>query len=198
MIPVPAARRVFTRFVVILTCVSLVLLFAGVAGLALVLGCVALVLGVISVARRPLAGDITAMLAAMLVVLVSIVTVAVSSLPVPTTGSTSVVTPSPVPARQVTTAEWNGIARDPDAHTGERVIVYGQVIQADANTGPNAVLITAGPQASEYSSYVLVTGDVTHLSQGDDLRAEIEIVGRIDYDTLLGGSNSAVQASLIG
>lgn len=107
---------------------------------------------------------------------------------------------APQPARTVTEAEWNLISRDPDAHVGERVIVYGQVTQADSNTGPDMVLLSAGPAQAEpwgYSTTVVLRGDVATLSEGDTFHGEIEVRGRIDYDTLIGGSNSAVGADLL-
>lgn len=100
----------------------------------------------------------------------------------------------------VTEAEWNLISRTPDAHVGERVIVYRQVAQADSNTGPDMVLLSAGPAQTEpwdYSTTVVLRGDVATLSEGDTFHGEIEVRGRIDYDTLIGGSNSAVGADLL-
>jgi hypothetical protein len=41
------------------------------------------------------------------------------------------------PARTITAREWQAIAKDPDAHTGEKIIMHGYVTQFDAATGTN-------------------------------------------------------------
>src|SRR5256885_11619013 len=48
---------------------------------------------------------------------------------VPTLGLTG---QAPGPHREITAAEWRGIASNPDAHVGERIIVYGEIVEVDS------------------------------------------------------------------
>jgi hypothetical protein len=41
----------------------------------------------------------------------------------------------PAPARAITAREWALIAKNPDAHIGERIISHGEVTQFDSGTG---------------------------------------------------------------
>ncbi|GAA1382966.1 hypothetical protein GCM10009613_11710 [Pseudonocardia kongjuensis] len=107
---------------------------------------------------------------------------------------------APEAPREVTVAEWNAIVRDPDSHAGERIVVHGTVRQADANTGTELVLLSAGPVPAasfDHPTTLALRGDVLALSEGDTVHAEIEINGLLAYDTTLGGSDSAVDADLL-
>jgi hypothetical protein len=39
------------------------------------------------------------------------------------------------PAKAITAREWQLIAKDPEGHAVQRIVVYGQVVQFDATTG---------------------------------------------------------------
>jgi hypothetical protein len=45
----------------------------------------------------------------------------------------------PEPARSITSREWAVIAKSPDTHQGQRLIVFGHVTQFDSVTGPTGV-----------------------------------------------------------
>lgn len=45
------------------------------------------------------------------------------------------VTPEPAPAQHVNTRTWQVIARDPEGHIGERVVLWGQVTGLDSAGG---------------------------------------------------------------
>lgn len=59
-------------------------------------------------------------------------------------------------------------------------------------TAPGPEWSGAGRNDGNYSTTLVLRGDVATLSEGDPVPAEVEINGRVDYDTVIGGSNSAV------
>jgi hypothetical protein len=47
--------------------------------------------------------------------------------------------PAPTdPARELSSRDWALIAKSPDSHIGEHVVVFGYVTQFDSVTGPSA------------------------------------------------------------
>ncbi|BBG02962.1 MULTISPECIES: hypothetical protein [Pseudonocardia] len=112
-----------------------------------------------------------------------------------TSGGAGALVVAPQPPREVGIAEWNAIVREPDSHVGERLVVHGTVVRADANTGTELVLLSAGPVPASFDDpttlalrgdIVALRGDVIALSEGDTVHAEIEINGALAYDTMLG------------
>ena len=111
--------------------------------------------------------------------------------------ATPVVAMPPSPAKKITYREWQLIAKNPAAHTGERVIVYGKVVQFDASTG------TEGFRASvdgtehkpkygfaDYDTNTVLGGDAALLEevvQGDLFKAETTVAGAYSYETTMGG-----------
>ena len=103
----------------------------------------------------------------------------------------------PQPARKISEREWQLIAKDPGSHTGERVIVYGQVTQFDASTGTegfraNVDGVEHKPKygLADYDTNTILGGDEELLRQvvQDDLfKADVTILGAYTYETKLGG-----------
>jgi hypothetical protein len=107
--------------------------------------------------------------------------------------------PAPLtPAQPITPHEWKEIAKDPAGHTGERIVIYGQITQFDANTGTdsfraNVDAVNHDPQygAVDYPTNTILDGDAGMLSdlvQGDTFQAEATVTGADTYTTSMGGS----------
>ena len=118
------------------------------------------------------------------------------------TAAPAVTAPVPTgPAKAITAREWLLIAKDPDAHKGERVIVYGEVKQFDSATGSNGFRANVDgvvhPVKYGYATYetntVLGAGSGVSLSevvQDDLFRAEVTVVGSYSYGTQIGGNTT--------
>jgi hypothetical protein len=101
------------------------------------------------------------------------------------------------PPRAISARDWAKIAKNPDAHTGEALIVYGQVQQFDTNTGVNAFRANVDGLAHKveygYVDYETNTfmdangADLGELVQGDLFKAEVVVGGSLSYQTSLGG-----------
>jgi hypothetical protein len=97
--------------------------------------------------------------------------------------------------------EWLVIARDPDAHKGECVIVYGTVVQADAMTGPHEVRALVGGVPGDASTGILAyptnviidagKADLSGLVQGDAFTMRAYVAGAMDYGNTFGGTTGA-------
>ena len=113
--------------------------------------------------------------------------------------------PPPVelgPADAITAREWQIIARDPDSAAGDRIIVYGQVTQFDAATGTENFRANVGGVEepledgftyADYDTNTVLSGEASDLKavvNGDTFRAEVTVVGSMDYDTQIGGSTT--------
>lgn len=98
----------------------------------------------------------------------------------------------------ITDREWAQIERNPDAHVGERYVIYGHVFQFDANTGPTSFMaLTSGQPKSnwwEYDIDTLVDGrsaeTVEDVVEGDLVTLYVEVLGSTSYTTLIGGYNT--------
>jgi hypothetical protein len=105
-------------------------------------------------------------------------------------------TPDPTGAyRKLTAREWQLIVKNPDGHAGEKVIVYGAVVQFDSATGADLFLADAGYAQDESPSdaRTLFTGDAGMLSDlvaNDQFRAEAIVVGAESFDTQDGGNTT--------
>jgi hypothetical protein len=110
-------------------------------------------------------------------------------------------TAEPSPAKRITAREWQTIAKDPASHTGERVVVYGQVTQFDAATGTegfraNVDGIEHKPKYgfADYKTNTILASDEATLKdvvQDDLFKAEVTVVGAQQYQTTLGGTLTA-------
>jgi hypothetical protein len=110
-------------------------------------------------------------------------------------GSTSAALPS---HRAVDAREWQVIAKDPDAHEGERIVVHGHVTQFDPAGNKtfraNVDGVAHGGDGYAYLRYkttTMLSGDTKALEgvvSGDLFTAEVTVRGSISYDTQIGGS----------
>jgi hypothetical protein len=124
--------------------------------------------------------------------------------------ATSVVIPATTiaagPAKAITEREWQLIAKNPDPHIGERVIVYGQVTQFDSATGVTGLRANVGAKAkkasygwADYDTNTVLTGTSDQLAdvvQGDLFKAEVTVAGSYSYQTTMGGTLTAPSLSV--
>ncbi|MGH8825175.1 MAG: hypothetical protein ACRDVN_11945 [Jiangellaceae bacterium] len=104
------------------------------------------------------------------------------------------------PFVEITALEWEAIARDPDAHAGERIVVFAEVTQFDSATGNDVLRANAGAtqptQTYELETNTIIVADSSALasvSQDDVLRLEAVVDGVAEYETMIGGSTVAPQ-----
>ncbi|MEJ3656437.1 serine/threonine protein kinase [Actinomycetes bacterium KLBMP 9759] len=99
------------------------------------------------------------------------------------------------PHRVLTAREWQVIAKNPDAHIGERLIVHGHVTQFDAATGTSAFRASIDgvrhKQTYEYRTNTVLRGTsdlLTDVVADDQFTAEVTVRGSMTYSTQIGGS----------
>jgi hypothetical protein len=115
---------------------------------------------------------------------------AVVSLPAPTG-----------PARELSSREWALIAKSPDSHVGEHVVVFGYVSQFDSVTGPAAFRASLDGvrhrQTYEYDTNAILVGrsvdQLANVVVNDMFRAEVTITGSYSYRTTMGGTLTVPQ-----
>jgi hypothetical protein len=120
-----------------------------------------------------------------------------TKVPVTTLPVVGVYTP-PAPARDITARDWALLAKNPGAHVGARVVVYGQVTQFDTATGTSAFRanvdgVVHKPRYGyvDYETNTMLTGTSTMFTDlvTDDLfRAEVTVSGSYSYETTMGGT----------
>lgn len=109
--------------------------------------------------------------------------------------------PTTGPAEAITARDWLLIAKNPDAHEGQRIVVYGEVTQFDSATGSSGFRANVDgvvhPIKYGYADYetntVLGAGQGVSLAdvvQDDIFKAEATVVGSYSYDTQIGGSTT--------
>ena len=105
----------------------------------------------------------------------------------------------PPPAKPITARDWAKIAKDPDVHVGESIIVYGQVTQFDTATGTDqfranvdGVLHTVeyGFAGYETNTILVVDSNVNtdNLVEKDLFQANAVVDGTSSYTSTLNGS----------
>jgi hypothetical protein len=109
----------------------------------------------------------------------------------------------PVTYKKITHRQWAKINRNPDAHIGEAITIYGEITQSDAATGTQAALADVDgvfrPLEYGYADYddnALLSADGDELADAvekDTFRAKVEIMGSYTYDTQIGGSTTVPQ-----
>ena len=133
-----------------------------------------------------------------------LVLVGVAAPPTPSAPSTPA---APLaPATSISDREWAQIAKDPAAHTGDRVVVFGEVTQFDAATGTTAFRANVDgvehkPEYgfADYPTNTVLTGEedlLKPLVQGDLFKAEVTVAGANSYDTQIGGSTTAPELTV--
>ena len=99
--------------------------------------------------------------------------------------------------------DWALVERDPDAHEGEKYLLYGYVTQADAATGDISIRVDTGPTQQhrwhdyDVNTYLIAGRDdvFSDVVQGDHVEMLVEVAGAFTYDTAIGGSATAVLAA---
>lgn len=98
----------------------------------------------------------------------------------------------------LTRDEWGAVVRDPSSAEGRAIRFYGTVFQFDTNTGNGSMLVNGGAtqpaQEYEYADTVFLSGDealFSGMAEDDVVRVEGVVDGALDYETLMGGNNSA-------
>lgn len=97
--------------------------------------------------------------------------------------------------------ELSLIVKDPDAHKGEKVTVYGYVMQADAATGADAMLVNLGASSGsewyEYTDTAFVEagepGLLAEVVEDDLVTIHAVVDGSLSYDTQIGGNTTVPQ-----
>ncbi|WP_297650316.1 hypothetical protein [Pseudonocardia sp.] len=117
-------------------------------------------------------------------------------------GGVDVATVTPTgPPHAVSARDWQLIAKDPDSHKGESIIVYGEVIQFDAATGTSGLRAEVDgvehPLQSgfaDYSTNTVIAGDpavLKNVVEKDVFKASVTVAGSTSYDTQIGGHTTA-------
>lgn len=99
---------------------------------------------------------------------------------------------------EISDRDWVLLARDPDAHVGEKYIIYGHITQADQATGTELFRAnTSGEQFADWWDYetnTIVGADASIVAQvvTDDLaKMYVQIAGGMEYETSIGGTATA-------
>lgn len=104
----------------------------------------------------------------------------------------------PASYEQLTDRDFALIAKNPDAATGRKVVVYGRITQFDSATGTTQFLArTAANQPSskyDYDQNTMVVGDtaalIANVVEDDLVTMHAEVLGSYTYDTQAGGSTT--------
>ncbi|MHA7132219.1 hypothetical protein [Oerskovia turbata] len=98
----------------------------------------------------------------------------------------------------VDAANWAQIAKDPEQHVGEKIVLFAEVTQFDAATGSDSFRASTGaeqPSAPfDLDVNTLLSGDRTILADvtvGDVLKVHAIVEGATTYDTVMGGGMTA-------
>ena len=103
-----------------------------------------------------------------------------------------------------TKREWAKVVKNPEAYSGQRYVIYGQVTQFDSATGTDTFRADTAHTNTTDSGYfdganTILTGDEDDLSdlvQDDVFRASVTVTGSFDYDTQIGGNTTVPHLTL--
>ena len=103
-----------------------------------------------------------------------------------------------------TKREWAKVVKNPEAYSGQRYVIYGQVTQFDSATGTDTFRADTAHTDTTDSGYfdganTILTGDEDDLSdlvQDDVFRASVTVIGSFDYDTQIGGNTTVPHLTL--
>lgn len=118
-----------------------------------------------------------------------------------------VVKPKPAPVsdgyKAITPRQWLLIAKDPDSHIGESIVVYGVITQFDSSTGTDNFRANVDGihhvDDYEYDENTVLSGDESDfadLVQDDEFKAKVTVIGSLSYDTQIGGSTKVPQLTV--
>jgi len=90
------------------------------------------------------------------------------------------------------------LVKDPDAHIGEKYVVYGYVTQFDSATGTDSFRASTGasrqPDWYDYDQNTVVTAanaaDIANVVNDDLVTLYVEVMGALSYDTQIGGNTT--------
>jgi len=93
------------------------------------------------------------------------------------------------------------LVKNPDAHIGEKLVIYGYISQFDAATGTATFLAQVASVRKadwyEYDENVMATAadanDFTRVVEGDKVTLYVEVMGSFSYDTQAGGNTTVPQ-----
>lgn len=105
----------------------------------------------------------------------------------------------PASYAQISDRDWALVERDPNAHAGERYVIYGHITQFDANTGPDGFRAnTSGEPKGRWYDYdintIVIAADSELVSDvvTDDLATMyVEVLDAYSYQTTIGGEITA-------
>ena len=133
-----------------------------------------------------------------------------ASIPSSGTGVQPAAAPASAPAtppKAITAHDWAKIAKDPESHVGEAIIVYGEVTQFDSATGTgqfranvDGVERKVNYGFADYPTNTVLSGDASALGdvvQGDLFKADAVVAGSFSYQNTMGGSMSAPQLTVL-
>ncbi|WP_231250655.1 hypothetical protein [Nocardioides furvisabuli] len=108
---------------------------------------------------------------------------------------------NPATYRAVTDRDLALIVKNPDAHVGKKIMLYGYVTQSDSVTGPKNLLAdtsaTPGYEWYDFDTNSLISAPGPNLFANvveDDLvTLYVEVVGSYSYDTQAGGNTTVPQ-----
>lgn len=97
--------------------------------------------------------------------------------------------------------DWQLIAKNPDAHLGEKVVIYGKVTQADSAMGDKLIRVSTGGQPADYYTINTVAkegvdGVFANIVEGDLVTMWARVWGSKTYDTTIGGSTTAPEVKV--
>ncbi|QDO87427.1 hypothetical protein FNH13_02995 [Ornithinimicrobium ciconiae] len=99
---------------------------------------------------------------------------------------------------ELSTRDLALVMKDPDAHSGERYVVYGYIWQFDAATGTEGFMARIDPVQHSRSydfdhniaAHAGEAGLFDDLVEGDIVRMHVQVRGAYSYDTQIGGNTT--------
>lgn len=122
-----------------------------------------------------------------------------------TTSPAAKTSPAATTYRKVSSRQWKLIAKNPDAHIGETIVVYGTVSQFDSATGDDGFRANVDAErhaeSYEYETNTVLVGDSDRLAavvEDDLFSARVTVLGSYSYDTQIGGNTTVPQLNIDG
>jgi hypothetical protein len=110
------------------------------------------------------------------------------------------------PFNAISARDFALLVKNPDAHAGQRFVIYGEVTQFDAATGNDQFLARTGAEKdsisygyTDFEDNSLVVGDSGMLAdvvEGDVFEARVVVSGSMSYETQIGGNTTVPEFEL--